>query len=134
MRRWCLALMMFGAAQLLVGLALVPVGWGLILNDHYLAWDRLGIAFRDGAIDAETYPQFASANGVFVRGSADFGPEAPRSGNGSAEQFMLWVNADSQRLRFLAIAFPWLLSGCGVVTLFFGWRIGRAAARAGIAS
>lgn len=125
MKRWCQLLMVFGALQLLLGLALVPVGWLSPLGDHYIAWDRMAIAFRDGAIDAETYPVFASANEIHFRGEMDIGRSAQGPGNRSAELFLIWVTEGSQKLRFLAITFPWLLSGCGVVTVFFGWRMLR---------
>jgi hypothetical protein len=89
MRRWCVALVGFGAVQLLVGLALVPVGWLSPLGDHYIAWDRMAIAFRDGAIDAETYPLFASANEIHLRGEMDIGRSAQGPGNSSAELFLI---------------------------------------------
>lgn len=134
MRRWCMALMALGAVQLMLGLALVPVGWWAIVSDHYVAWDRMSVAFRDGAVDAETYPQFASAIGIYNGGESDIGREAPGSGNRSAEHLLIWVNAGSQKLPPLVMAFPWLLVVCGLVTLFSGWRIGRIAACAGTAS
>jgi hypothetical protein len=126
MKKWCRLLMLFGALQLLAGLALVPVGWWAIVSDHYVAWDRLGVAFRDGAIDAETYPQFASANGIYYSAGAH--------GASDSEQLLIWVNAGSQKVPPLVIVCPWLLVGCGLVSLLFAWRLGRAAARAGTAS
>jgi len=134
MRRWCVALMVLGAVQLLGGLAFVPVGWWAIVQDHYVARNRLGLAFRDGAINAEAYPQFASANGIYNGGESDIGREAPGSGNRSAGQLLIWVNAGSQKLPPLVIVFPWLLAGCGLMTLLIGWRIRRAESRMGAAS
>lgn len=121
MKRWCQLLMVFGALQLLLGLALVPVGWWAIVSDHYVAWDRLGVAFRDGAIDAETYPQFASANGIYYSAGAH--------GASDSEQLLIWVNAGSQKVPPLVIVLPWLVAGCGVLTLFGGWRLLRCAGR-----